>query len=272
MPKARAAPALSLALIWLCAAIASTAPARAIAASSAAATPTPAQPVAAPRVTLRMRFKPDRPGRSTTIHWGFTISQPTALRALELHLPAGMGFAASSLGLETCEPATLMKAGPEGCPPDSRLGLGIALAEVPAQAPVRETAKVTALLGPPEDENMTVLFFVDGRWPANRELILVSHLVNLASPGGATLLTEVPPLPVWPAGPNIGLMRFSSTIGPEGLTYYRRVHGRTVAFAPRGVTVPKRCPRGGFPVSASFTWWTHTAPATAMSRVPCHAA
>ena len=134
---------------------------------------------------------------------------------------------------------------------------------------VDESARVTALMGPEDGEAMTVLFFVEGRWPVNREVVLTSHLTHIAAPQGATLLTEVPPLPVWPAGPNIGLIRFHSTIGPDRLTYYRRVNGHTVAFEPRGLTVPRRCPRGGFRVSAMFDWWTSEQAATATTRVPC---
>lgn len=224
---------------------------------------------AVPRVTLHMGFHPDRPGASTTIHWGFEISEPVALRSLSLRLPPNMGFASSSLGLEACDPARLAQGGPEGCPADSHLGFGMALAEVRAEAKVDEPAKVTALMGPEDGEEMTVLFFVEGRWPVNREVVLVSHLSQLTSPQGARLLTEVPPLPAWPAGPNIGLIRFHSTIGPDRLTYYRRIKGRTVAFKPRGLTVPKHCPRGGFRVSAKFTWWTPEKPASATTRVPC---
>jgi hypothetical protein len=99
-----------------------------------------------------------------------------------------------------------------------------------------------------------------------------SHLTQIADPHGATLLTEVPPLPAWPAGPNIGLIRFHSTIGPDRLTYYRRTAGRTIAFKPRGLTVPKHCPHGGFRVSATFGWWPPVPPATATARVPCPAA
>ena len=238
-------------------------------ATSAAAAPRVAPAATAPRVTLSMRFHPDRPGQSTTIYWGFAISEPTALRSLSLRLPAGMGFAASSLGLEACDPARLAQGGPESCPVDSHLGFGTALAEVRAETTVDEPAKVTALMGPEDGEQMTVLFFVEGRWPVNREVVLVSHLSQIAGPQGATLLTEVPPLPAWPAGPNIGLMRFHSTIGPDRLTYYRRLGAHTVAFKPRGLTVPRRCPRGGFRVSATFSWWTSDSPVTARTRVPC---
>jgi hypothetical protein len=224
---------------------------------------------AAPRVRLHMRFTPDRLGQSTTIHWGFAVSEPEPLRLLRLHLPPGMGYISSSLGLEVCDAALLTKGGPSGCPVDSRIGSGGALAEVPAQTNVRERASVTAFFGPAEGEDLTVLFFVDGNWPANRELVLTSHLTNISAPQGATLLTEVPQLPVWPEGPDIRLLGLNSTIGPEGLTYYRRTNGRTVSFSPRGVSVPGRCPRGGFPVSATFSWWTAQATSRASTHVPC---
>ncbi len=252
MSTARAAAVLTLALASVLAPLRMAGPA-----------------AAAPRVTLSASFAPEHPGKSTTIHWGFAISEPVPLRSIALRLPAGMGFAASSLGLEPCEAELLARAGPEGCPADSHIGFGSALAEVPAQSTIQEHANVTVLLGPYDGEEMTVLFFVEGKWPANREIILTSHLLGLAAPAGATLLTEVPSLPVWPLGPDIGLTRLQSTIGPEGITYYRREHGQSVAFTPRGVSLPKRCPSGGFRVSAVFNWWTIAATASASTRVPC---
>ncbi len=222
-----------------------------------------------PQVALHVSFTPDRLGQSTTIHWGFTIAEPEPLRSIELRLPAGMGFAHSSLGIEECEPARLAEAGPEGCPIDSLVGRGSALAEVPAQSTVFEQAKVTAVLGPYDGEQTTVLFFVDGKWPVNREVIMVAHVAGAAPPYGEALLTEVPELTAWAEGPYIGVIHFTSTIGPEGLTYYRRAQGRTIAFRPRGLSVPARCPRAGFPIAAVFTWWNLQGSATARTMVPC---
>ncbi len=230
----------------------------------------PAQAAAVPRVTLSARFAPERLGESTTIHWSFAISEPAPLRSIALRLPPGMGFAASSLGLEPCQPELLARDGPEGCPANSHIGFGSALAEVPAQSTIQERANVTVLLGPYDGEEETILFFLDGKWPANREIILTSHLLGIADPDGATLLTEVPSLPpVWPMGPEIELTRLQATIGPEKITYYRRVRGRTVAFTPRGLSLPRRCPSGGFHVSAVFHWWTISGAASASTRVPC---
>lgn len=240
-------------------------------ATPASDTVTPGGAPAGPRVTLRTRFIPDVLGASTTIRYAFTVSEPAPLRSIELRLPAGMGFAGTSLGIEQCLPERLVGKGPSGCPADSVVGHGAALAVVPAATAVHERAAVTAFMGPAEGERLTLLFFIDGRWPVQREVTLLAPVLDLAGASGASILTEAPQLPVWPDGPDIGLIRFHSTIGPLGLTYYRRIHGRRVGFAPRGATVPDRCPRGGFPVRATFSWWDSARTSSAETHVPCPA-
>lgn len=203
------------------------------------------------------------------MHWSFALPQPLPLRTIQLRLPPGMGFAASSLGLEPCQPARLASSGPSGCPLDSRIGSGTALAQLHTETVVRENAKVTVLLGPRPREGMTVLFFVQASWPIDREIVLRSQLLHMVDPHGAALLTQVPLLPAWPEGPDIELTRLASTIGPRGLTYRRRAHGRTISFTPRGLTVPTSCPRGGFRLSATFTWWTAPGVETVSTDIPC---
>lgn len=245
------------------------------AAGAAAAAADSTAAVALPRVTVKMRFAPDRIGRSTTIHYAFTVSQPAPLRSVALRLPPGIGFATTSLGIEACLPDQLLGAGPDGCPGNSVIGFGAALAEVPARTTVEERVKVGVFMGPAPSppasagQTMTVLFFLDGKWPVQREVVMSARLLNIAGAGGAKLVTEAPPLSVWPGGPDVGLTRFHATIGPEGLTYRRRIGSRWVDFKPRGVTVPNRCPRGGFPVRASFRWWHMEGTSVAESHVPC---
>lgn len=255
MRRMRAAPRLAVALLL-----------------PALLSPAPAAAVAAPRVALHARFHPDRLGASTTIHFAFAISEPAPLRSMALRLPPGMGFASTSLGIEACQPELLAQDGPAACPADSRLGRGTALAAVPAQTTVEEKTKVTAFMGPAPagaGQRMSVLFSVDGRWPVQRQIVLESRVSEMGSPRGATLATEVPPLSVWPEGPDIGLMRFHSTIGPEGLTYHRRLGGKTISFKPRGITVPEHCPHGAFRVSATFSWWGVEGSQTAQTQVRC---
>ena len=71
-----------------------------------------------------------------------------------------------------------------------------------------------------------------------------------------------------PGGPPVSIVSVQATIGPSGLVYTERVHGRTVSFHPRGVQVPTSCPRGGFPFTGTFTFVDGSS-ATAQSTVPC---
>jgi hypothetical protein len=71
-----------------------------------------------------------------------------------------------------------------------------------------------------------------------------------------------------PGGPDVSIVSVQSTIGPSHLTYYKHVHGRLVAFHPRGVSVPERCPHGGFPFAAEFRFQDGSE-TTAATTVPC---
>ena len=226
---------------------------------------------AATRVTLSARFDPDIAGQSTTILYKFAISKPLPVESVDLHLPAGMELATSSLGLSECNPTTLEEYGPEGCPPDSIVGHGTAFAEVPlAFAPhmVQEPASVTAVFGPAEKEDPTILFFVEGRTPIYSTQVLSSRLTLNSGPFSASLTTSVPLLDVWTEGPAIALTRFQASIGPQGITYHRREHGHLVDFHPRGLSVPSRCPPKGFPFRVEFHFYNNTN-ATANSYAPC---
>jgi hypothetical protein len=68
------------------------------------------------------------------------------------------------------------------------------------------------------------------------------------------LVTNVPLVSSVPGGPDVSIVSIQSTIGPSHLTYYKHVHGRRVGFHPRGVSVPERCPHGGFPFAAQFAF------------------
>lgn len=223
-----------------------------------------------PRVKLTARFTPDRPGRSTTVRYGIRIAEPEPLRSLELRLPAGMGFAKSSLGLKECSPAVLVKQGAGGCPSNSFIGHGSLAGELVAEEPIDERASVTVVLGPSTDRGrQTMLFFVEGIYPVSEERILYAHLLPSARPFSDLLSTEVPLIPSWSGGPDVELVSLRATIGPAGLRYYYTEHGRRIEFTPRGLDVPQRCPRLGYPVQARLSWWGVAGTATASTRVPC---
>lgn len=228
----------------------------------------------AEQATLRASFSPDRLGASTTIGFGFHLQTasglaPPPLTGVVLHMPAGMNYTLTTLGLAICQPASLLARGLAGCPANSRLGAGGALVEVPfGTGSGHELPEVQAVVGPSHEGNMVVLFFANGQFPVSAQLIFSGEVLPDHGTFGSQLSTAVPLIPSVPNGPDVSIVDVHATIGPAGLTYYHRVHGRLRPFHPLGIGVPERCPRGGFPFSATFGFQDGSG-ASAATTVPC---
>lgn len=226
------------------------------------------------QATLHASFTPDRLGASTTIGFSFTLKTadglaPPPLTGMDLHMPAGMNYTETTLGLAECSTKTLEMRGTGGCPVNSRLGYGQAYVEVPfGKGAGRELPEISAFMGPSHNGNMVVLFYVDGVTPVYGQYIFTGEVLPESGIFGSQLSTVVPLVPSVPDGPDVSIIRGSTSIGPNHLTYYKRVHGRRVAFHPRGIAVPERCPKRGFPFSAQFSFQDGTQ-AQASVVVPC---
>ncbi|HEY1457179.1 MAG TPA: hypothetical protein VGF15_01565 [Solirubrobacteraceae bacterium] len=226
------------------------------------------------RASLYASFSPDRLGASTTISFGFRLSTtegvaPPPLRNIALRMPAGMNYTTTTLGLALCDPASLLSGGIEGCPANSRLGYGSALVEVPfGSGEAREVPELQAVSGPSSNGNLVVLFYADGKSPISAQLVFKGEVLPASGIFGSELAAAVPPVPTVPDGPDVSILSAHTTIGPSHLTYYKHVHGKLVPFTPQGVGVPERCPHGGFPFAAQFTFQdgNHV---DASARVPC---
>jgi hypothetical protein len=234
----------------------------------------PATAGAAQTATLHTSFSPDRLGASTTVGFSFQIVNtdgglPAPLTSLSLSLPPGIDYVTTTLGLAICQPAALLARGLAGCPPNSRLGFGSAFVEVPfGEGSGREIPDIQALMGPPHNGNLVVLFYANGEQPVYAQIVFQGELVSGSETLGGDLNAAIPLIPSVPNGPPVSVVSVQSTIGPSHLTYYKHVHGRRVAFHPQGVSVPLHCPAGGFPFSATFGFADGTS-TIANSVVPC---
>jgi hypothetical protein len=226
------------------------------------------------RASLHASFSPDRLGAPTTIAFGFQLATsdgaaPPPLTGLSLHMPAGMNYTTTQLGLAICQPAALLERGLPACPPNSRLGYGSAYVEVPfGVGSGHEIPEIEAFSGPSPHGNLVVLFYANGVFPVSAQLVFSGEVLPDSGPFGSQLATTVPLVSSVPGGPDVSILSVQSTIGPSHLVYYKQVKGRRVAFRPRGVAVPERCPRGGFPFSAEFTFQDQSH-ASAQTTVPC---
>ncbi len=228
---------------------------------------------AASRAALRAGFAPERLGASTTIAIDFRVGQSSGpLTGMELRLPDGVTNGFNTLGEETCTAATLQTSGPGGCSPNALVGRGHAEVNVPiGSGDVGEPVTITVFMAPTKEEHTTMLFYASGISPVISQLVFESELLGDSGVFGAKLDLTLPPLAGLPGSPDAALVSLQTQIGPKDLKYYKRVHGVTVSYSPEGFDVPARCPRGGFPFAAMFTF-ANGASESASTRVPCPAA
>jgi hypothetical protein len=222
-------------------------------------------------VGLRAAFTPKRLGQGATVDLAIAIiasGTPPPLSEVSVRYPAGLGLALSGLGIDTCSAKLLESTGPQGCPADSAMGTGSALTEMQIGRQVlREAATVTVVRAPERNGRLAMLFYAAGDQPVIARTILVGELLPASRPYGGRIRITVPPVMTLP-GQSIAIVRLHVAFGPPGLTYYESIHGKTIAYHPKDITLPSTCPHGGFPFSAQVAFLTGGY-ATADTTVPC---
>jgi hypothetical protein len=224
--------------------------------------------------TLDVALVPEQLGHGTTITFGFTLtgqdgSLPPPVTTMTLLYPHNFGILASGLGLASCAPATLEAFGPIGCPSRSLMGYGTATGALQAGNEIVDEEAVTAVfLAPFDNGEVALSFYLDARTPLESERIFQGFLNPASLPYGGALTIAVPVIQGFPGGSDVALVELRSTIGPLGITYYERIHGKFVPYRPSGIVLPRRCPKGGFPFAARFTF-AEGQQLTATKKVPC---
>jgi hypothetical protein len=191
------------------------------------------------------------------------------LTELDVRYPGNLGIGLSGLGIATCSAVTLEAFGPAGCPADSRMGFGSVLVAIPIGPEiVQETGQVAIVRAADQSGHIAMLLYASGVAPVDAHVVFSAILLPAAWPFGGRLHIDVPLVPSLPEAPDVSVERAHSTLGPQHLTYYERIHGKLVAYNPQGILLPDRCPRGGFPFTARFTFQDGSH-ASARTAVPC---
>lgn len=225
-------------------------------------------------LSLHASLTPDLLNRQTTIGFDFAITAPggqvpSPLTGVALRYPGDVGLVVSGLGLDVCSPATLNAVGPMGCPAEARMGSGSATVEIPVgQEIVRENAPIAIERAETKDERFALTFEAEGTSPIVAHLALPALLLSADAPFGGSVAIEPPLVPSVPEAPNVSVVRIRAEIGPEHLTYFRSQRGMLVPYTPRGVRLPKSCPRGGFPFTVAVSFLDGNR-AHARTTVPC---
>lgn len=237
---------------------------------------TPIASGASEQVSMHAWFTPYRLGASTTIGFSFKIQSPPhtvpqPLIGINLELPHDIGAATSDLGLADCTPNAFFENGIAGCPPNSLVGKATATATVPiGPALISEQVHIGLTATASESKNLEILYAAEGLTPVFSQLTFRGEILEANPPYGEEIDTFIPPIETLPEAPYASVVSMSATIGPEGITYYKRSHGKRVAYHPEGIGLPARCPSGGFHFAGTFTFLDE-ATKTLRVVIPCPA-
>lgn len=229
---------------------------------------------AAPTAKLGAKFIPEHLGGRTTLEFSFSFTAPPGevpppLTQIELRYPDRLGLGLSGLGLATCTAHTLEASGPTRCPPNSVMGYGAAVTGVVlGTTTITEIAPITMLRTPNQQGHLAVLFSAEGTTPVDTRIVFPGLLLPAPAPFGGQVSVGVPLVPTLPGAPYISVIRLHATIGPRMVTYYEQAGGKTLAYTPLGILLPKSCPHRGFPFAAQFRFLDESV-AKAQSTVSC---
>ena len=178
--------------------------------------------------------------------YGVTAQNPNGgippISQVNFYLPTGARL--HPQGFSACSEATLKNFGPSACPRRSVASpRGSVLGEVTfGNERVPETAELRAFFA----RGGGLLFYTAGHSPVSLEIVSSGHFVNThRRPYGLELVTPVPAVPTVPGAPLASVRRIKVKVG-AAIRRGRRI----VSYG----YMPKKCPRGGFPVKTEVTF------------------
>jgi hypothetical protein len=213
--------------------------------------------------TIAPSLSPNRLGAKgelqlTVSFRGGDFGVPTPLRKSVLRFPAGLGIEIPHL--RSCSIARLRSRGAGGCPSQSLLGRGHALAEARAGSQlISEDISLWLFLGPFHNLEPTFEILGRGYTPFDQHVVLSGTVLPDSPPFGEDLVLNVPTIPTLPLEPEASIVTMTLTVGARKPRNPRNANT---------VIVPVRCPTGGFPFAASFTY-ADGSTGEALSAAPC---
>lgn len=227
---------------------------------------------AAETLTVTEAFTPDKLGAPTNLSItaqfaSTTGGPPSPITKLVLYAPAGLGVDARGTG--TCSEATLRLRGPQACPATSRVGFGggVGLIELPKQV-IREPFTIDFFFAPREHGHLALLAYASAIAPVAVEITVIAKEVPAPKPYGLGFSVEIPPISTIPGATLASVESAFATFGSPDVAYYETVHGKRTLVHLKGVSVPKTCPRGGFPTEGTIDF-ADGSTLTVNPTIPC---
>jgi hypothetical protein len=228
---------------------------------------------AAETLTVTAAFSPDRLGAPTNVHGTATIGSttgglPSPIAEATVMGPAGLAVDVKGVG--TCDPVKLLATlEPNVCPKDSKAGFGGGVGEYELAKEVRkEPFTLNFFRGPNEDGHLVLLAFLNAISPVSVQLVLKAQVVNEPKPYGLGFTFKVPPIETLPGASNATAESIFITLGAPNAAYEETINGKRKLVHVKGIIVPKKCPRGGFPYKTQLLFEDGTTN-TITGTIPC---
>ncbi len=203
-------------------------------------------------------FSPDALGMPTNAFGSATIGSttgpvPSPIRHVNVYGPAGVTLNLEGTGI--CNEERLKNIGPAACPANSRAGFGGGQGiYMIGKELVEEKYTLDFFLADNRPGHVKLLIFLSGSTPVSVEVVFGGTVIQGPKPYGLGFSVEVPEIKVLPEASNASAKSAFLTLGAHNVAYYRTVHGKRRLFHVKGIILPKRCPRGGWPVASQFTF------------------
>lgn len=144
-------------------------------------------------------------------------------------------------GFLTCAPSVLEASGPSECPKSSRagpVGEGLGVVSFGAER-VNEKVSIQAFFAPAGG----LTFYVEGSTPTSFQILEKAQWAAAGAPYGSRLNIEVPLIETLPGADDASVLSFKVTVG-AAYRKAKKVHSY--------LTLPKICPRGGYPLKSEL--------------------
>jgi hypothetical protein len=207
---------------------------------------------------IQAGFSPNALGMPTNAFGSATIGSttgpvPSPIRHVNVYGPAGVTLDLRGTGI--CNKERLENMGPAACPANSRAGFGGGQGVyMIGKEIVEEKYTLDFFLADNRPGHVRLLIFLSGSTPVSVEVVFGATVVQGPKPYGLGFSVDVPEIHVLPEASNASAKTAFLTLGAHNVAYYRTVHGKRRLFHVKGIILPKRCPRGGWPVASQFTF------------------
>lgn len=217
-------------------------------------------------------FSPNALGVPTNAFGSATIGStnlpvPSPITHVDVYGPKGVTLNLEGTG--TCVKERLEQLGPQGCPADSKAGFGGGEGAYElAHEIIKEAYTLDFFLADNQPGHVSLLIFLKGTTPVSIEIVFSATVITGPAPYGLGFSVEVPLIKVLPEASDASATTAFLTLGAHDVAYYKKIHGKRRLLHVKGIILPNRCPRGGWPVASQFSFEDGST-VLAKHTVPC---